>query len=198
MKGSIVIIIFFAVGCFIGYLGDFAEVDFATPTKYVLYTLLLFVGISIGIDDSVLQTIKRYKLRIALPAIGTVLGTLAGVAVAAPIIGSSLSDTAAVGSGFGYYSLSTVLITQYKGAELGTIALLSNIIREVFTLLLAPLMVKYFGPLAPISSGGATTMDSTLPVITNVCGKEYVMISIAHGFMVDFSVPFLVTLFCTI
>jgi len=109
----------------------------------------------------------------------------------------SLTDCLAVGSGFGYYSLSSILITQYKGAELGTIALLSNIIREVMTLLFAPWMVKYFGKLAPISAGGATTMDTTFPVIVRYSGKDYAIVSIYQGFIVDFTVPFLVTFFCS-
>ena len=103
----------------------------------------------------------------------------------------------AVGSGFGYYSLSSILITESKGAELGTIALLSNIIREIITLLFAPLLVRFFGNLAPISAGGATTADTTLPIITRYSGQKYAMLSIYHGFVVDFSVPFLVTLFCS-
>ena len=101
-----------------------------------------------------------------------------------------------MGAGFGYYSLSSIFITEYKGAELGTVALLANIIRELLTLLLAPLLARWFGPLAPISAGGATTMDTTLPVITQASGQRFVVVSIYHGFLVDFSVPFLVTLFC--
>ena len=41
-------------------------------------------------------------------------------------------------------------------------------------------------------------MDTTLPIITNVSGKEFVILSIYHGFVVDFSVPFLVTFFCSL
>ena len=104
----------------------------------------------------------------------------------------------AVAAGFVYYSLSSIFITEYKCPELGTIALLSNIMREIIALLGAPLLVKYFGKLAPISVGGATTMDTTLPIITRCSGKEFVIISIFHGFVVDFSVPFLVTFLCSI
>ena len=74
--------------------------------------------------------------------------------------------------------------------------LLANIYREILTLLIAPLLAKVFGPLAPISSGGATTMDTTLPIISQTCGQQYVVVSLFHGFVVDFSVPFLVTMWC--
>ena len=97
-----------------------------------------------------------------------------------------------------WFSATTAHLVFYKGAELGTVALLSNIAREILTLLCAPLMVRWFGNLAPISSGGATTMDTTLPIITQTAGQKYVIVSIFHGFVVDFSVPFLVTFFCSI
>lgn len=102
----------------------------------------------------------------------------------------------AINSGFAYYSLSSIFITEYRGAELGTIALLANVIRELITLLLTPLIAKRFGPLAPISSGGATTMDTTLPIIIQTVGQRYTALSIYHGFLTDFSVPFLVTMWC--
>lgn len=75
---------------------------------------------------------------------------------------------------------------------------LANIIREMITLLLTPLLAKWFGPLAPISSGGATTMDTTLPIITQTVGQRYVALSINHGFVTDFTVPFFVTMWCTL
>ena len=102
------------------------------------------------------------------------------------------------GPGFGYYSLSSIFISEYYGAELGTIALLSNIFREIITLLGAPVLATIFGRLAPISAGGATSMDTTLPIISQVSGRDMVIVSVFHGFVVDFSVPFLVTFFCTL
>ena len=110
----------------------------------------------------------------------------------------AVTDTLAVGSGFGYYSLSSIFIADFRGAELGTVALLCNVMREIFTLLAAPLVARWCGPLAAVSIGGATTFDTTLPVITQAAGKPYAVVSIFHGCTLDFSVPFLVTFFCTL
>lgn len=200
MRGSLIIITFFILGVLLGkYVELPAFIAVNDPTLYALYALMFLVGISIGSDKHVLTSLRRQNLKILLVPLATILGTLAGSALISIFLqGRSLTDCLAVGSGFGYYSLSSVFITQYKGAELGTIALVSNIIRELIALLAAPLLVRYFGKLAPISVGGATTMDTTLPVITRYSGKEYIIISIFHGFVVDFSVPFLVTFFCTI
>ena len=75
---------------------------------------------------------------------------------------------------------------------------MANIFREILTLFGAPFLARYFGKLAPICAGGATTMDVTLPVITQVCGKEWTVMAIFHGILMDFSVPFFVSFFCSL
>lgn len=200
MKGSLIIVGFFVIGLLLSRFNlNLPIFQDGSLGMYALYGLMFLVGISIGSDKKALGAIAKSNWRIFLVPLATIIGTLGGVAAVSLFLGErSLTDCLAVGSGFGYYSLSSIFITQYKGAELGTIALTSNIIREIITLLAAPLLVRYFGRLAPISAGGATTMDTTLPIITQYSGKEFVVIAIVHGIVVDFSVPFLVTFFCTI
>lgn len=200
MKGSLIIISFFIVGtiCGVYHLIPYDFTD-SKLSYYALCALMFSVGISVGNDPKTLKSFRSLNPRLLLLPIMTILGTLAGCAFISFFLGHrSPADCMAVGSGFGYYSLSSIFITEYKGAELGTIALLSNIMREIIALLCAPLLVRYFGKLAPISVGGATTMDTTLPIITRCSGQKFVIVSIFHGFVVDFSVPFLVTLFCSI
>lgn len=200
MKGSLIIIGFFILGtlCGVNHLipYDFSE---SNLSYYALCALMFSVGISVGNDPQTLRNFRSLNPRLIFLPVCTILGTLAGCAVVSLLLSHrSPTDCMAVGAGFGYYSLSSIFITEYKGPELGTIALLSNITREIITLLLAPLLVRWFGNLAPISAGGATTMDTTLPIITRYSGQSFVVVSIFHGFVVDFSVPFLVTLFCSI
>lgn len=200
MKGSLIIIAFFIVGGIVGVLHiipiDIAKYD---VSLYALYALMFCVGFSIGNDPQTIQRFRAINPRLAFLPIMTIIGTLAGTAAVSLVLSErSATDCMAVGAGFGYYSLSSIFITEYKGAELGTIALLSNILREMMTLLFAPLMVRWFGNLAPISAGGATSMDTTLPIITRYTGNDYAVVSIFHGFLVDFTVPFLVTFFCSI
>ena len=203
MKGSIIIIAFFALGIAVGLQFSTCNLQFSIFnlhfSTFILYALMFCVGISIGCDTKTLKSFKDVTPRLMMLPVMTVVGTLAGTAAASALLPHRhLFDSLAIGSGFGYYSLSSIFITEYKGAELGTIALLANIMREIITLLCAPLLVRYFGKLAPISMGGATTMDTTLPIITRTSGQDYVIVSIFHGFCVDFSVPFLVTFFCSI
>lgn len=200
MRGSLIIIVFFVLGTIIG-IYDILPFDITNTniSYYALCALMFSVGLSVGNDSQTLNSFRSLNPRLVFLPLVTILGTLTGSAMVSLILTRcSLTDCLAIGSGFGYYSLSSIFITEYKGAELGTIALLANISREILTLVAAPLLVRWFGNLAPISAGGATTMDTTLPIITRTAGQQFLVVSIFHGFVVDFSVPFLVTLFCSI
>ena len=210
MKGSLMILGAFLTGLILAIF-DIMPYGEILPqySKWVLYLLMFLVGVSLGLDKTLIVTIKSQPKRMLVLPLFTMAGTFAG-AVAAYFImvaisslgnspqGLSLLDSLSVSAGFGYYSLSSIFLNEARGAELGTIALAANILRELFTIMLAPLMVRYFGKLAPISSGGATSMDTSLPVIQTSCGNRFVPVAIFHGVTVDFSVPFFLTLFLSL
>ena len=199
MKGSLIVVGFFIIGLLGGiekmvpsWLLD-GDVSFVA-----LCGLLLFVGLSIGLNPEMKKEVRSLSPRMALLPVVTIIGSWLGALLIWTVLHRTLSDCMAINSGFAYYSLSSIFITEYRGAELGTIALLANIIREMLTLLGAPLMARWFGPLAPISVGGATTMDTTLPILSQTLGQRYIALSIYHGFVVDFTVPFLVSWWCMV
>ncbi|RHJ78393.1 lysine exporter LysO family protein [Parabacteroides sp. AM08-6] len=208
MKGSLVVVGFFVLGCLLGWSGSLPAFILENDiTMYVLYLLMFQVGLSIGSDKKLKDILGSIRPKLLLVPLATIIGTLTASAFVGLFISKwSVFDCLAVGSGFAYYSLSSILITQLKEAslgmqmatELGTIALIANIIREILALLGAPLFAKYFGRLAPICAGGATTMDTTLPIITRYSGKDLVFVSIFHGIIVDFTVPFFVSFFCSL
>lgn len=207
MKGSLIVVGFFALGCVLGWSGRLPDVVIENDiTVYVLYLLMFHVGLSIGSDKKLKDILGSIRPKLLLVPFATIAGTLVFSALVSLLLTQwSVFDCLAVGSGFAYYSLSSILITQLKesslgvqlATELGTIALMANIMREIMALLGAPLFVKYFGRLSPICAGGATTMDTTLPIITRYSGKDLVFISIFHGIIVDFTVPFFVSFFCS-
>lgn len=200
VKGSLIIITCFVLGIIVGLCQLLpANISGSVLSFSALLVLMFCVGVTIGNDSSMLNRFRHLDARLMLLPLCTILGTLGGVVAVAWLLPErQLTSCLAIGSGFGYYSLSSIFITEMRGAELGTIALLANLMREMITLLGAPLLARYFGPLAPISVAGATSMDTTLPIITQTSGKEYTVIAIFHGFVTDFSVPFLVTFFCSI
>lgn len=211
MKGTLIVVLVFAIGCLAGYSGlinleSFGEIG-SNLTMYVLYLLIFLVGISMGCNPELKKIIKSVSPKIFLLPLVTILGTLCFSALVSLLIsGWGVFDCLAVGSGMGYYSLSSVLISQYKeaslgvqlAAELGTIALLTNIFREMFTLICAPLLVRWFSPFAPIASAGVTAVDVCLPVIIRIAGDRVLPAAVVSGVVTDFSVPVLVSFFCSL
>lgn len=195
MKNSLIILAFFALGVILGVTGKLPDLMLETDfSMYALYFLMFLVGIGIGADKNSWSVILTMKVRIFLVPLGIIFGTFAGTALVSLFLPDlKLKEVLAVGAGFGYYSLSSLFITQLSGETLGVIALLSNIMREIITLLATPILVLYFGKLAGIASGGATSMDTTLPVITRYSGKEWSIISVFSGIVLTLLVPFLVT-----
>jgi len=195
MKGSLIILAFFAAGVLLGYGGLLPQwLTGSDYSSYALYLLMFLVGVGIGGDEKALKALRGFSFHILLVPLTTIVGTLIGVAAVYLFLNQiTLTDVLAVGSGFGYYSLSSIIITDLRSPELGVVALLANVMREIITLLMAPLFVRFFGKLAPISSGGATSMDTTLPIISASSGKEYAIVSLFHGIVLTILVPFLVT-----
>lgn len=188
----------FLLGAIGGYImGQVPHV--AQVTFIALCALLLVVGVSLGSNPTLLRGVKQLSLRLLFLPFVTMGGTWLGVlAVSFCLHEYTSMQCVAVGSGFGYYSLSSVLIARLCTPQLGVLALVYNLLREMIVFALAPFIVRWCGPLSIISIGGATTADTTLPIIRQVSGERFVPLSIYHGVVMDFSVPFLVTLFCSI
>ena len=206
MKGSLIVVAFFCIGCGVGTFND-SQLEVHDLSMYVLYALMLQVGVSIGSNKNLKVLVKSLRFNMLLVPLATIVGTLLFSAFASLLLSQwSVFDCMAVGSGFAYYSLSSILITQFKepslglqlATELGTIALLANIFREMMALLGAPLIRKYFGKLAPISAAGVNSMDVLLPSITLYSGKEMIPLAIFHGILIDMSVPVFVSFFCSL
>ena len=195
MKNSLIVVIFFTIGIFVGLFriapGFLYE---SNLSEYALYLLMFLVGIAVGGDPKTWQTLRNLNIKILLVPFSVIVGSFIGGITSSFIIqGLSIKDGLAVSAGFGYYSLSSILITKYYSETLGVIALLSNMSREIATLLISPILAKYFGKLAPIASGGATSMDTTLPIITHSVGKHYAIISVFSGVVLTILVPFIIT-----
>ena len=204
MRGSFIALGFFIAGCLSG-ANSLIDIDVHQASIYVLYVLMILIGLNLGSNEDLKQFVAALTPKMLLVPLATIGGTVLFSALGGFLLSQwSAFDCMAVGSGFAYYSVSSVLITQLKtqslgvqiATELGTIALLSNIFREMFALIGAPLIRKYFGYLAPISAAGIGSSDVTLSVITKYCGMNAVPIAIIHGILINVSMPFFVSFFC--
>ncbi len=165
--------------------------DLSAP---VLYLLMFLAGFVSAADASVLPMIRRFGMRLFLLPLAVVLGTLAG-SLAAALLWKALPlrESLAVGAGFGYYSLSSLILRELSGEYWASVALISNLSREVITLLASPLLVRLAGPAAPAAAGGATSMDTTLGVTVQSAGREWAVPSLFSGMVLTLLVPFAVS-----
>ena len=208
MKGNLLLFISLLAGILVGMTG-------ATPhwllnphlPMLLLELLIVQVGMGIGSMEHLDRLFAGFRWEMLLLPVFTIAGTLLFTATAVLFSGHSLSDFLAVGSGFGYYSLSSVLISQVKGGvsgsaaanQLATIALMANIVREMVSLLGCRFVANRGSGWAAISVAGISSMDVCLPSILSSTGnKRYMPIAIFHGLCLEVSVPMLVTFFCSV
>ena len=161
-------------------------------TTYALAALLFGVGVDIGKNKEIFIQLKNLGWQIlALPFV-IAIGSILGAVIMGFFIGLAGNESAAVGAGFGWYSLSAVIISKVYSVELGSLAFLSNVFRELITIMILPFVVKYMGRVTCIAPGGATTMDVTLPVIKETAGEETVIPAFVSGAVLSILVPILV------
>ena len=109
----------------------------------------------------------------------------------------ALAQGLAMSSGYGWYSLSGIVITSAYGAQWGSVALLNDLLRELFALLFIPMIMRRF-PSAAVGIGGATSLDFTLPVIQQSGGLAAVPVAISFGFIVNVVSPILMVVFSAV
>lgn len=205
MNSSLIVLALFIAGIAAGMSG--AVPGSLIPTElseWLLYALVIQIGVGLGHGGNLRKLAEGFSFRALLLPLGTIAGTLIFTALAGECLGVwSIIDYLAVGSGMGYYSLSSVLIVDIKShsigvqaaTQLGMLALLVNIIREMTALVLGPALAKLFGRYAPVAAAGVTSMDVTLPMIVQCTGQAMFPVAMMHGMVLEVSVPLLVTLF---
>jgi uncharacterized membrane protein YbjE (DUF340 family) len=174
---------------------DITIINFLTEhTHYILYLLMFLVGISIGLHRGLLQKIKEYHVKIFIIPFGIILGSLLGGIVCSLITGISMNTSTAMASGLGWYSLSGVMVSEFAGASFGSITFLSNLMREIFSFISIPFIAKYLNFPTCIAPAGATSEDTTLPMLIRYTNEETVVLSVINGILCSAAVPILINL----
>jgi len=161
-------------------------------TRWALYLLLVWIGYDIGRDRAALRRLLTVDRHAFLVTVGTIVGTLVGGWCAAWITGLSVREALAVAAGFGWYSLSAVILADAGRPELGSVAFLANVFRELLAIGLIPVLARRLGPYLAVAPGGATTMDTTLPLIERYAGDAAALVGFVNGFVLSALVPVLV------
>lgn len=159
-----------------------------------LDVMIFIAGIEIGSNRGILKRICNVHsalLALAIP-LAVACGSICGALLLGHIAGLSVYDSLLVGGGLGWYSFSSVVISAMYSTEIGTVAFLANMMREISGFFLIPLLVRVhkFLVLAP---SGAATMDSGLPVVIKYTNLHVGMYSFINGLVLTLIVPVLIS-----
>ncbi|HAT3665239.1 TPA: lysine exporter LysO family protein [Citrobacter freundii] len=162
-------------------------------SEYTLIFLLFLVGIQLRNSGMTLKQIVLNRRGMIVAVVVVASSMLAGV-INALILGLPLKTALAMASGFGWYSLSGILLTESFGPVIGSAAFFNDLARELIAIMLIPEMVGRSRSTA-LGLCGATSMDFTLPVLQRSGGLEMVPAAIVHGFILSLLVPLLMAFF---
>ncbi len=169
-----------------------------TVTTIALNILIFFVGIDLGLNKHIFKDLKKHGALLILIPLSIILGSLTGGIITGWIFNMPSNISLSIASGFGWYSLSGVILTKLHSAEIGTIAFLTNVFRELITVMSIPFIAKYLNDYTTIAPAGATSMDTTLPIISKYTKPEIVVIAFFNGAVLSTLVPILVPFFYSI
>ena len=194
------------MGILLGYYRLLPSSWGSSQLSYVVLCLLIAeVGLSLGNRPDLKQVIQSLNAKMLLLPIFTIVGTLSFTAIGVAFLPFSLRDILTVGSGFGYYSLSSILILDHKAAlvgqsaavQLASLSLLINLIRELVALILCEPLSRSGRVYQAVSLAGVTSMDVCLPMIVNRhTAPQNMPIAVVHGIVLEISVPLLLSVLC--
>jgi len=185
------LLVFVVAGLALGLVLPPLSFDMGKVTGWTLDALLFFIGMQFVQSGASLKEALASPAALAVP-IATIVGTLASSLLLIPLFSLSAGKAMALAGGFGWYSLSGVLISNLGDPVLGSASFLANMFRESLALLLIPFLGRSRIPAMAVSVGGATAMDVTLPLIEQSAGPWIVPVSFMSGALLSLVVPFLV------
>lgn len=180
-------------GFFIFHSGIMSFIDHIA--SWSLLALIFSVGIDIGGNKEIFKGLKKVGLKILLIPVCGIVGSAVGSLLVGLIFNLAPNESLAIGSGYGWYSLSGVLLKEIAGETIGAIAFLTNVFRELFAVILIPILAKKLNGYTAIAPAGAASMDTLLPIISRETSSEIVVVSFINGVVLSSLVPIIVPFF---
>ena len=159
-----------------------------TVINFGLYLLLFMVGMDMGKQGTLLADIKTAGFQVLLVPVAVCAGSLAFAALAGLVLPLGVKDSMAAASGLGWYSLAPTLLAPYSLTVSAT-AFLSNVLHELFAIVLAPMVAQRFGYIETVALPGAAAMDTVLPVVVSATDQRMAIYSFTSGVILSLSVP---------
>lgn len=190
--GKALIALIFGGLLYLSPLGNFAA-DFNS------WYLLLFFMLLIGIDFRKAPVQKNmFHIKILYLPVIAILASVGSALLCWFILSDfKFMHLIALTQGHGFYSMSGIVVSKLISAELGSIALMTDLLREMMAIIL----MYTFGwryPQASIATAGATAMDATLPMIRQSCGDSFIPHALISGLILSIIAPISVSLFAAL
>lgn len=171
---------------FIGWTGDLLTVN--------LCILLLLIGVNIAREGTLGANFRSAGWRIFVFPFVSILTMMAGAVFAAWCLSMTVQDALCVGAGFGWYTLAPAMLAPYS-VEVSALSFLHNVMRELFSVLVIPIIARRIGYIECYSVAGSSTMDVCLPIIAHSAGSTVAVYGFITGTVLAIAVPVLESLF---
>ena len=162
-----------------------------TVINFGLYLLLFMVGMDMGKQGTFVSDIKTAGFQVLLVPVAVCAGTLVFAALAGLFLPLGIKDSMAASAGMGWYSLAPTLLAPYS-LSVSAVAFLSNVMREIFSILAIPFVARYVGYVECAALPGAAAMDTVLPVVVGATHERITIYSFTSGVVLSLAVPVLV------
>ncbi len=130
---------------FIGFMIGLSGISFlqhaTEASEYTLIFLLFLIGIQLRNNGMTLRQIVLNR-RGMIVAVVVMVSSLLGGIINAFILDLPLKTGLAMASGFGWYSLSGILLTESYGPVIGSAAFFNDLARELLAIMLIPGLVR--------------------------------------------------------
>ncbi len=163
-----------------------------TIIDFGLYLLLFLVGVDMGKQGGVWDSIRQAGFGVLLIPVAVVAGTFAGAVLAGLFLPMGIKDSMAASAGLGWYSLAPTLLEKYS-LSVSAVSFLSNVMREIFSILLVPVIARRIGYVEAVAPCGATAMDTLLPMVVSSTSERITVYSFVSGVVLSLAVPVLVS-----
>ncbi len=142
--------------------------------RAALYLLLALVAFGLELRWEGLRTAW-------IPVTASLAGAALASAVFTVVVGNGRTVPLATAFAFGWYSLAGPLVASAAGAVFGLFAFLTNFVRELLTMLLAPSLGRRLRGEGVAALGGATAMDTTLYFVVRYGDARAGTVGLASG-----------------
>lgn len=193
------------VGMLIGYfviagmmpqiLDEFDVISGHSLTVF-LCCLLFCVGFDLGMQGTVVSSIKEVGVRALAFPFAAVIGSIIIGTAASMFFGFTMREGIAISAGFGWYTYAPTVIAS-AGSEFmvaSAVSFMHNVIREVSGIVLIPILAKKIGYLEMTGIPGVAAMDVCMPIVERSCRHDTVVYSFAVGLLMCIVTSLLVPL----